>query len=809
MFRAGAASPVARGSAWRGSALVQALRRSVIACSDPSAAFAGTAHVRWAVPVVLGLLMLAFGTASLVACFKEQDREVAVASTDLDALASIIADDLALRLRDAPTRSPAELLRAIANNQTLCRGQRVMLADAAGRVVASSRSADRGTTLAMQFGAAQPLTILADKAGVLRLTLPDGQDALATVRTIGAGPGQLAVIHKMDDVLGQWETTLTRTVVSLAGVSALLAALLLAYVRQAARTGRADTSCRVMRDRVDMVLSHGRCGLWNWDLASGRVEWSNSMFELLGLPPRLGTQAGGLRFDEVNALIHPADGGLDALARGLSSGHAAGDHVFRMRGASGGWIWLRAKTEMVGIGADLRVVGIALDITDTMILEERSAKADMRLRDAIETVSEAFVVWDAENRLVMCNSKFQRFHNLPPEAVVVGTTYAAVMERGTPPLIHSQVTLGQPTPGDAQPLGARTFEAQLADGRWLQINERRTKDGGYVSVGTDITTLKRHEEQLIESERRLMNIVIDLKRSRQKLETQAQQLAELAERHLEQKAEAETANRAKSDFLANMSHELRTPLNAILGFSEIMTMEAFGRLGSPNYLDYSRHIHASGQQLLTVITDILEMSRLDAGRVRLEKEHFSIGEAVDAALPPIAALAEQAGVTLDVEGACDLSVHADRNAFEKILTILLNNAVKYTPAKGGIRLRATVEDGSTNLRVEDTGIGMPPEAVARLGRPFEQFARTLHNGMRGSGLGLAIARSFVELHGGSMRIESEEGVGTTVDIRLPASTEAPRRPAPTTLPAMAQPATLRPARLPMMVRGAEKMSRRA
>ncbi len=127
--------------------------------------------------------------------------------------------------------------------------------------------------------------------------------------------------------------------------------------------------------------------------------------------------------------------------------------------------------------------------------------------------------------------------------------------------------------------GARTYEAQLADGRWLQVNERRTKDGGYVSVGTDITKLKEHEEQLMDSKQRLMASVADLRKSRQALEVQAQQLADLAERYLEQKADAELASHAKSEFLANMSHELRTPLNAIIGFSDTMQRQLFGALG--------------------------------------------------------------------------------------------------------------------------------------------------------------------------------------------------------------------------------------
>ena len=333
------------------------------------------------------------------------------------------------------------------------------------------------------------------------------------------------------------------------------------------------------------------------------------------------------------------------------------DHTFRIRHTRGDWIWLRAKAELVQGAAGPHLVGIAIDISETMVLEERTARADMRLRDAIETISEAFVVWDADNRLVMCNSKFQRFHNLPAEAVGVGTPYATVMERGTAPLVQSQVALAE-----AQPMGARTFEAQLGDGRWLQINERRTKDGGYVSVGTDITTLKRHEEQLIESERRLMSSVIDLRKSRQILETQAQQLADLAEKYLEQKAEAETANRAKSTFLANMSHELRTPLNAILGFSEVMMLKAYGSLGAPVYEDYCRDIHSSGQRLLAVIADILEMSRLEAGRVRLEKHDFAIGPAVDDAVATVAAKAKANTIAIRVDVQRDAALVADRPA---------------------------------------------------------------------------------------------------------------------------------------------------
>jgi two-component system, cell cycle sensor histidine kinase PleC len=404
-----------------------------------------------------------------------------------------------------------------------------------------------------------------------------------------------------------------------------------------------------------------------------------------------------------------------------------------------------------------------VDVTEQRGLEEKTAKADARLHDAIEAISEAFVLWDANNNLVLCNSKFQKLHELPADAQLQGKSYAEVMALGRPPEVQHQFLRRE-----QQDVGARTFEARLQDGRWLQINERRTKDGGYVSVGTDITALKRHEHRLVESEKELIATVLDLKQSRQKLEAQTHQLADLAERYLDQKAQAESANRAKSEFLANMSHELRTPLNAIIGFAEVMQSGIFGSLGSDKYEEYCTDIRSSGEYLLSVINDILDMSRIEAGRTTLTKQPIEVHASIQRALKLVGeqTKAKNLSVTVDVNPE-DIVVPADERALHQILVNLLQNATKFTSEGGCITVRTRQAGNAVNIYVEDNGIGIPDHALHKLGQPFEQVETEFSKSYKGSGLGLAIARSLAELHGGSLRIRSQEGLGTIVLVHLP------------------------------------------
>ena len=275
------------------------------------------------------------------------------------------------------------------------------------------------------------------------------------------------------------------------------------------------------------------------------------------------------------------------------------------------------------------------------------------------------------------------------------------------------------------------------------------------------------EQRLLDSERELLAAVAELKQSRRSLEEQAQQLADLAERYHEQKSCAEAANRAKSEFLANMSHELRTPLNAIIGFSQLMGSQTFGPLGSKKYGDYCAHILSSGEYLLRLVSDVLDMARLEAGRESLTYARFGAEQAVSRAVLDIAPTAREKGVAVRVNVGAEVTVEADPLAVERILTTLMRNAVKFAPEGGEVLIGAAMGAELIYFTVEDNGPGIAAENLVRLGRPFEQAGAVMINGMKGSGLGLAIANSLVELHGGTLRLQSRPDRGAAAMVSLP------------------------------------------
>jgi len=597
------------------------------------------------------------------------------------------------------------------------------------------------------------------QAAITDMILPGGGGAMATQRVIKSMPGQIIVIQEKNEPIWGSDAALSVTLSATTGFVVLI--LGFAFHWQSTRAREGDLINDAVRGRIDTALNRGRCGLWDWDLSRGRIFWSQSMFTMLGLDSRSDL----LTFGEVNALVNSDDIDLFEIADRLISGNI--DHIdqsFRMQHADGHWIWLRVRCELSHAAADsgLHLIGIAVDITEQRSLAEKTVEADLRLRDAIETIPEAFVLWDADDRLVLCNSHFQRLHKLPDSAVAPGTSYETVIEVGRMPEVRTRLH------GAAnQAPGARTFEAQLEDGSWLHISERRTKDGGYVSVGTDITRIKEHEQKLVDNDLRLRATVADLQRSQSALERQALELADLAQKYAEEKNRAEDANQAKSKFLANMSHELRTPLNAIIGFSEIMGSGMFGALGSDKYQEYCHDILTSGKYLLEVINDILDMSKIEAGRMKLDMEPLDLSRTLAESLRVVSGRAEDKHLTLHADIENTISVVADRRAVKQIIVNLLSNAVKFTPDDGKVEVRGRVLKDSIVLTIADTGIGIAPDSLRRLGKPFEQVESQLTKSYQGSGLGLAIARSLTGLHGGTMKLRSKLGAGTVVRVTLP------------------------------------------
>jgi two-component system cell cycle sensor histidine kinase PleC len=723
--------------------------------------------LRRAVPTLIIAFLITICLGAFVQVVDQNRQKRASIKRDLAAVADLLAERLdriaSVRQERAATFERLQLLLpGLIPSWAIAAGRHVIVTGADQRILARIPiEAALGDTAGILdvVSAALPLTTAGQQPGVTDITLPNGSTALAVQHVVKALPGRVIIIQERVDSLWRSDAALSVTLSATTGFVVLI--LGFAFHWQSTRAREGDLINDAVRGRIDTALNRGRCGLWDWDLSRGRIFWSQSMFTMLGLDAR----GDLLTFGEVNALVKSDDIDLFAIADQLISSRI--DHIdqtFRMQHTDGHWIWLRVRCELSHGAADagMHLIGIAVDITEQKSLAEKTVEADLRLRDAIETIPEAFVLWDRSDRLVLCNSHFQRLHKLPDSAVTPGTSYETVIEVGSMPEVCSRLhETGTQTPG------ARTFEAQLDGGSWLHISERRTKDGGYVSVGTDITRIKEHEQKLVDNDLRLRATVIDLKRSQTELERQALELADLAEKYSREKTRAEEANQTKSKFLANMSHELRTPLNAIIGFSEIMESGMFGTLGSEKYQEYCHDILTSGHYLLEVINDILDMSKIEAGRMKLDMEPLDLSKTLAESQSVVSGRAEDKNLLVDADIEGSIFVVADRRAIKQIIVNLLSNAVKFTPDGGKVVVRTRLLSDRIVLMIADTGIGIAPQSLARLGRPFEQVESQLTKTYHGSGLGLAIARSLTNLHGGSMRLRSKLGTGTVVCVSLP------------------------------------------
>ncbi len=362
------------------------------------------------------------------------------------------------------------------------------------------------------------------------------------------------------------------------------------------------------------------------------------------------------------------------------------------------------------------------------------------MADAIDSLEEGFALFNSADRLVLFNSTFQeKVDSVAPGALEIGQTFEDLIRC----LLKAEAYMIKPV--DKELFLRERVEShknapsrrvhQHADGRWMEVTERPTTEGGIVLVQHDITERKRAEQAL------------------------------LAEKQI-----ADLANRSKTEFLTNVSHELRTPLNAIIGFADLLQAAPYGELGDCRYGEYAEAIRSSGKQLLGVINDILGYSRVDLGQAVLSEESIDVDGVFDRILSRLRTRAEKSNIELKSNVMCNGNrLFADQRMMMQILFNLAANAVKFTPSGGHVALTADVdESGRFVFRITDDGIGIAREDIDRVMQPFGQADGSTSRNFEGTGLGLPLAKSFTELHGGELKLDSKPDVGTAVTVSLPA-----------------------------------------
>ncbi|MFQ5954112.1 MAG: response regulator [Kiloniellales bacterium] len=512
-----------------------------------------------------------------------------------------------------------------------------------------------------------------------------------------------------------------------------------------------EEALRESDERYDLAMRAINEGVYDWNIITDEVYYSPRVLEMVGL------SSGELQTgQDWLSRIHSED--LDHYKAGMAA-HFKGQTdsfscEYRYRTKDGEWRWARQHGVALrdDNGRAYRMVGSTGDITEQKQMEQALESAWNRLRDAVEALSEGFALYDAEDRLVLCNDTIKEIYSGTADLLLPGVSFEEILRAATERGIYA----GDASQADAwiaerlrrhrDPSGPH--EQQQADGRWVQISERKTTDGGTVSVYTDISELKRRQEQL----------------------------GELVEKLEIARDQAMQATQAKSRFLASMSHELRTPLNAIIGITEMLQDDAED-LGQDDLLEPLGRITRAGMHLLQLINEILDLSKIEAGRLELHLEDIRIATLIEDLVTTARPLTDQNQNRLVVHCPDDLGgMHADLTRVRQIVLNLLSNACKFTE-NGEVRLEAGRQRLSgrdwVEFTVADSGIGMTPEQLAKLFQEFSQADSSTTRRYGGTGLGLAISRRLARLMGGDIEVASTQGEGSTFTVRLPVEVGEP------------------------------------
>jgi two-component system cell cycle sensor histidine kinase PleC len=629
---------------------------------------------------------------------------------------------------------------------------RVLIASPDGDVIYASPALQHAGARAQQQ------VLAATREGETGRLIRDGEGASWAAAEASAQLGSFRVMAAApapNDV-SLWLAALLRFALMAAAPLAAMGVLYLLMRQNAQRARLAEAEVSRVETHFRIAADGARVGVVEWRSGTDEVQLSEQAARLLN------AVGDTLSLREMLELIHIDDrfGVEEEFHRARQSGLL--DARFRVvRGNGMAWIEIRgAAVEDPSGRVETRVFGTVVDATQRYEAEARVSRLEKQLRAAIENFSGPFALWDPRRRLLLWNQSFADAFKLGPELLRPRASYEAIAAAAAANIRREKHDPSNPD--------VRVIE--LANGEWLHIVERRAADGGIITVGVDITPLKRKEEELARNERRLSDAL-------GRAESQEYRIKALAREAHEERQKAEEASRAKSTFLANMSHELRTPLNAVIGFSEIMAKELFGAIGNDQYKQYATDIFDSGNHLLELINDILDMAKIEAGKLTLSPKALDPMVAIEQAVRLTKRKAEEKGLSVVVDAENVPEIEADHRAVKQILLNLLSNAVKFTE-QGAIMVHARGTASGLTLRVVDTGCGIPPEHLPRLARPFEQVEQELTRTNAGTGLGLALTKSLTEMHGGKLSIQSELGRGTIVTITLPRTFGGHRAAAP-------------------------------
>ncbi len=383
--------------------------------------------------------------------------------------------------------------------------------------------------------------------------------------------------------------------------------------------------------------------------------------------------------------------------------------------------------------------GASSSLVDKMAEPEKAHLSREQLAAAVNALSELFALWDSQDRLIVCNDQFRKMNQAIIETTEPGTRFEdhvrAILAHGFyPDAVGREEAWFEERMERHRNPGA-PFEIIRQDGQWILVKEQKLADGSIILISRDITERKKNEAAL--------------------------RIA---------KQNAEFANRAKSEFLAHMSHELRTPLNAIIGFSQICESELFGKQSHRKYVEYATDIRSASTLLLDLISDVLDISKLEDGEYQLDESIFPIKKSLQSCLTMVKGRAASKQIKIRI--AVDPEVHliqADERLIKQIILNLLSNAIKFTAKDGVVSIDVRLLDDRTlDLSVQDNGAGIEEHDINKILEPYIQVRDNPAVAHEGVGLGLPIVKGLTELHGGELRIDSEIGSGTKMTVRLPA-----------------------------------------